>query len=565
MYDQIFIQLSVVLGIALLVGLLTNILRQPLIISYIIAGICAGPLLLNVVSTDAAWFGFFSKLGVILLMFVVGLNLNFNYVKKIGRTALIIGLAQALVTAGLGVVLLRLIGFSYWSAAYLAIATTFSSTIIISKLLGDKKHLDSLYGRHVMGILLVQDAVAIALMAVLIASGQNDAGSLVNILWLLAVKGLLAVALTYLLAKYILPLALHYIAKSAEFLFLFSLAWCFAVASLAGMFGISYEIGAILAGVALGSSAFQPEIAARVKPLRDFFLILFFVLLGANVNVDNFMAAVGPSVILSVFILLGDSIILYLLFRALRFTRKNSFLAGLTATQVSEFGFVLLFVGLALGKISEIDMTIFTLAALITIFISSYLITYNEKVYNLFEPLLNIFGRDRMRQIEEVKKIYDVWVIGYHRIGWKIVEVLKNRKVNFAVIDFNPEVVRELKRQGVPVYFGDVSDVEFVAELPLEKAELIISTLPEPEAQTAFIKQVRKESRAVSIIANAPEAKHREWLYAAGADYVMSTHLLGGELLATLLHGKTIDRLDLEKLRAQQKMDAKSGMPIENL
>ncbi|OGH94656.1 MAG: hypothetical protein A2538_04470 [Candidatus Magasanikbacteria bacterium RIFOXYD2_FULL_41_14] len=565
MYDQIFIQLSIVFAIALLVGLLTNVLRQPLIISYIIAGICAGPLLFNVVSTEAVWFSFFSKLGVILLMFVIGLGLNFNYIKKIGRTALIIGLAQAFITAGLGVVLLRLLGFDWWPAGYLAIATTFSSTIIVTKLLGDKKHLDSLYGRHVIGILLVQDAVAIALMAVLIAGGRESNLGIVTILWALIAKGAIAVVAMWFLTRYILPYALHYISKSAEFLFLFSLTWCFVVASLAGMLGISYEIGAILAGISLGSSVYQPEISSRIRPLRDFFLIIFFVLLGAQVNAGNFIAALGPSIILSVFILLGDSVILYLLFRVLHFTRKNSFLGGLTATQVSEFGFVLLYLGLSLGKISGTDLTIFTVAGLITIFISSYLIKYNERVYFLFAPLLNIFGHDKYRQEEEIVKIYDVWVIGYHRIGWKIVDVLKRQKVNFAVVDFNPEVVNELRHQGVPVYFGDISDVEFIASIPLEKSGLIISTLPDPEMQTVFIKHVRKNSKGISIIANAPQAKDREWLYAAGADYVMTTHLLGGELLATLLHGNNIDKADLEKLRAQQKLDAQSGMPIENL
>jgi len=142
---------------------------------------------------------------------------------------------------------------------------------------------------------------------------------------------------------------------------------------------------------------------------------------------------------------------------------------------------------------------------------------------------------------------------------------MKNRKVNFAVVDYNPEVIRELNMKKVPVFFGDISNIEFSSMLPLEHADLIISTLPEPEEQAVFIKHVRGLSRDVSIIANAPEARDREWLYAAGANYVMTPHILGGELLATLLHGKTIDRVDLDKLRAQQKMDASEGMPIENL
>lgn len=558
MIINLFLQLSQLLGLTTFIAFLTRILRQPLLIAYIIAGICAGPLFLNLIHKEQDIYELFSQLGVVLLLFVVGLSLNFNYLKKIGKVAIVTGVGQVVFTGIIGIIILKIIGFSLLTSIYLAIAITFSSTIIITKLLADKKDTESLYGRYTIGLMLVQDVIAIIIMIAITASNQS--GSIFNSLGLLILKGIGLIAIVLFFSKIILPFLLHRVAHSSEFLFLFTLAWCFGMTSLAYLVGFSLEIGALMAGLSLGSSPYQTEISSRIKPLRDFFLILFFIILGSEMTISNFQTALLPGIILAFFILIGNPFILYALFRCMKFTRRNSFLAGLTAAQVSEFGFVLLFVGQQKGAVTQNELAIFTIVALLTIFISSYLITYNEQIYKLFSPWFQLFKPDKHKQIEEKTPEYDIWVIGYHRIGWRICEALKEKKASFAVVDFNPDTAASLRKQEIPAYFGDVADIEFLSELPLEKAKLIISTIPNVEDQLVLIRHVRSLSPKVYIMANLPLYNYREILYAAGANYVMMPHLLGGGWIAELIKKQHFSKKIFAKLRKEQQEEVKLGM-----
>ncbi|MBT4350231.1 MAG: sodium:proton exchanger [Candidatus Magasanikbacteria bacterium] len=554
MVDNIFLQISVLLGLTVSIAFVIRLLRQPLMIAYIIAGIIAGPLFLNVISSGHGSFDAFAELGVVLLLFVVGLSLNFSYIKKVGRVAMIAGVGQVLFTATFGWLILNALGFNGIHSLYLAIAMTFSSTIIIIKLLSDKKDLETVYGRYTIGLLLVQDLIAIFIMIMIKTTGLGD--SLVTSISSLFIKGVIVASIVYFLAKVVLPPLLNRVAKSAEFLFLFTVAWCFGIASLVHWFGFGLEIGAVIAGISLGSSPYSLEISSRIKPLRDFFIVIFFIILGSQLGVANIPDIIVPGLILSAFILIGNPLILYILFRLTKFTRRNSLLIGSTAAQVSEFGFILLFTGQQAGIVSTNDITIFTMVALITIFISSYTISYNEKLYKVLKPILSIFGKDSRQQKEDKEKTYDVIVIGYHRIGWKICETLVNSKKTFAVVDYNPEVIKSLKGRGIHAYFGDVADVEFLNELPLKKAKLIISTIPEADDQITLIRHIRKENKQKPyIIGNLFHSAQVEDLYAAGADYVMMPHLLGGHWIADIVTKKPWTKRTFGTLKREQKKE----------
>ena len=547
---DIFSQLSILLVIATATGFLTKLLRQPFMIAYILTGIAAGPLLFNLLHSGQHFYEVFSDLGIILLLFVVGLSLNFNYLKKVGRVALVAGVGQVVFTAIIGILLLKVLGFSLHTSVFLAVAITFSSTIIITKLLSDKKDTDSVYGRYTIGLMLVQDVIAIVIL-LLLDSGLNNFGLLQSILLLVA-KGAALIGATYILSRFVVPKLLDRVAYSNEFLFLFTLAWCFGITVLIKNLGFSLEVGAIFAGLSLSSSPYQMEIGSRVKPLRDFFLILFFIILGAEMNLANLSNALVPGVVLSLFILIGNPFILYILFRVMKFTRRNSFLAGLTAAQVSEFGFILLFIGKELGYVSGNELAIFTVVALVTIFTSSYLITFNEQLYKFFLPMFKFFGKDRFQQLEKNPQLYDTWIIGYHRIGMRIVETLRQQKKSFAVIDFNPEVVKQLEKQKIPVFFGDVADIEFLAELPLHKAKTIISTIPSVDDQINLLKHVRAHSKKVNIIVNSSQIEFINTLYAEGADYVIMPHLLGGSWISELLKKTKFNSQSTKKLKEEQ-------------
>lgn len=557
MEENIFLQISLLLAITVSIAFIIRLLRQPLMVAYVVAGIVCGPMFLNIVHGGKETFEAFAQFGVVLLLFILGLSLNLNYLKKIGKTAVVAGFGQVLFTFIFGFLILVGLDFSLMSSIYLAIAITFSSTIIIIKLLNDKKDTETIYGRNTIGLMIIQDVIAIFIM--LTIGLTKDPTQLANSLLFLIIKGIFLVFLFIIASKYILPRILKRISDSGEFIFIFTIAWCFLVASLVHLIGFSVEIGAIAAGLSLGSSPFQLQIISRIKPLRDFFIVIFFVILGSQMNLGNFNEIIIPGLILSLFILVGNPLILYLIFRFSKFTRRNSFLAGLTAAQVSEFGFVLLFVGQQSGQIKGSEISVFTVVALTTIFISSYLITYNNRIYDFFAPFFRLFKKDKYEQKEEEKENYAVWIFGCHRMGIKTCKALQEKNIKFAVVDVNPNTVEKLKKMNIPAYFGDISDVEFLDSLPLKKAEMLILTTPDPHDQKTLISFVKKANQDVLIISSLHHYKYGEDLYACGADFVIMPHLLGGQWIEKMIKESDWNKSTFEKLRQHQKKEIKIG------
>ena len=549
--DNLFVQTSLLLTVAVAAAFVIRLLKQPLIVSYIFAGIICGPLILNILHGDHQIYEAFAQFGIVLLLFIIGLNLNFKQLKSIGKISAVTGLGQVLFTAVFGTIILLVLNFNFQAAIYLAIAMTFSSTIIIMKLLSDKKDTETIYGRYTIGLMLVQDAIAVILVIVFGFMGGNHSTG-IGVISFLILKLLLAFVVLYFLSKYALPKILDKIADLSELLFLFTLTWCFAIASSLYLLGFSLEIGAIISGIALSSSPYQLQIASRMRPLRDFFIIIFFIVLGGGIVVSQISAVIWPSLILSLFILIGNPLILYFLFRRMKFTRRNSFLAGLTAAQVSEFGFVILFAAKQMGYIQGDELAIFTLVAITTILVSTYLISNSEKIYHYLLPFFRRFGPDKHRQTNRAPKTYDAWLIGYHRIGTKIAEALINAKTKFAVIDFDPEVVKSLKNHKIPFYFGDISDVEFFENLPITNTKNIIMTIPSVDDQMNLIKYVHKINPEVLIIANAYRFQDSQDLYENGAHFVMMPHYVSGHWMAKILHNKKLTHKTLRSLKVEQ-------------
>lgn len=555
MTENLFLNISVLFGITISIAFVMRMLKQPLVVAYITAGLIAGPLFLHRLPGLENSFESFSQFGIVLLLFLVGLSLNFEYIKRVGKQVLIGGTVQFLVTALAGYGVMRWFGFSTLAALFVAVAITFSSTIIIVKLLVEKKDLETAYGQFVVGLLLVQDVIAVLLLIVL--NMTHNLTDWQNTLALLLGKAVLLAACIYFLSRKILPWLMYQVAESGEMLFVFTIAWCFGVASLVYALGFGVEIGAVIAGLSLGSSPYQSEISSRLRPLRDFFIVLFFIVLGSNLHLDEIVQVIGPGLVLSAFVLLVQPVILFLVMRRLGYKRRNAFLAGVTAAQVSEFGFILIFKGQDLGILQGQELPLLTLIALITIFVSSYLITYNNRLYQWLQPVFNFFGKENDSEDLEKKPVVPVWVFGYHRVGWKLCEALAARKIPFAVVDFDPQVLKTMQNRGITCYFGDISDVEFLETLPLAEAQIIISTVPDPEDQKTLIRYVRRHSKKPYIIASLHHAKYLKELYQAGADYVLLAHLLVGLWLTNLLDDKKWTKKMFATLRMAQGREMK--------
>lgn len=557
---NLFVQLSTLLAITVSIAFLIRLLKQPLIVAYIIAGIIGGPLFLNLVHSGERMYDAFASFGVVLLLFIIGLDLNFSYLKKIGKEASIIGILQFVFNFGMFLPLALYFGFDFLSAFFLALAACFSSTIVVMKVLSDKKDEEAVYGRYTIGLMLVQDILSIFVLLWLSLNMPDN--SVFSFSWLSILQIIFVFSLIIFFAKVILPRFLNRISSSSEFLFIFTVAWCFSVASLLYWAGFSLELGAIVAGLSLGSSKYQAEIRSRIKPLRDFFLVLFFILLGSQANFSEFDSIIKPALLLSAFVLVAQPTILYFLFRFRKFTRRNSFLGALTSGQLSEFGFIILFAGTATGYIGGREMAIFTVAAVITIFFSSYMMTYSYQLYNWALPFFLKLGKDKYVQIEDSKEKYSALIFGYHRTGWKIAEALKNKNIDFAAIDFNPGIIQRYKNKGVSMFYGDASDIEFLRETPIDKARYIISTIPSPEDQLLLINFVRRVNPKAVMIASLYHKKHLQALYDAGADYVILPHLLGGSWAAEIINnGDLGKKSSWKKHRKQQSLDLNGSHP----
>jgi len=551
---NIFLQISALLAVTVSLAFVIRALKQPLLAAYLAAGLVCGPLFLNLLDGGSNLYQAFADFGVVLLLFVIGLDLNFSYLKKIGRTAVSVGLWQFALNFILTFPLALSFGLSWQGAIFLSLAACFSSTIVILKLLNDKQDEESVYGRYTIALLLVQDMISIAILTLLSFSsvgGLSGAASSAGWLTLLSAAG--AVIFIVLVAKFVLPYILERIAASGEFLFIFTVAWCFGAASVLHAAGFSLELGAIAAGLSLGSSRYHLEIGSRIKPLRDFFLVLFFVILGSRADFSDWPHILVPALLLSALALVAKPFILYNLFRARHFTRRNSFLASLASSPLSEFGFIILFAAAAAGYLDGRELGIFTVAAIITIFVSSYLVSYGYLIYDWCRPLFRLCGRDRFQQPEDRKESFAAIIFGYHRTGQPIAAALKKRGLKFAVVDFNPDNVKRLAKSGLRAFFGDASDLEFLEALPLARARLIISTVPSPEDQAILFEHVRSRNKTATIIASLYEKKYVERLYAAGADYVLLPHLLSGAWLAEIIKQSGAgDRAAWRRLRKEQ-------------
>ena len=547
---HIFTEIVLILTVATVVSCFMRLLRQPLVVGYIISGIIVGPYFLNII-TSIEYIELFSKLGIAILLFIVGLSLKPDIIREVGKVSLVTGLGQVFFTSILGFLIMRLLGFDNTASAYSAIALTFSSTIIILKLLSDKGDLDKLYGKISIGFLLVQDIVATIILLVVSVWGSSKTNTDVD-LGLMALNGLAFFCGLYLLSKYVIPKFSTFLAKSQESLFLFSITWGLGLAGLFYHLGFSFEIGALVAGVALSVSPFSQEISSRMKPLRDFFILLFFVVLGSQMVISSISSILIPAIILSLFILIGNPVIVIVLMNLLGHKSKTAFMAGLTVAQISEFSLILMSLGFSFGHLTQDVVSLVTLVGIITISGSTYLILYGEKIYASVKPLLSIL---ELRHVDPTTDKgdnvdpYEMIIFGYDRTGYDFVKAAQSMNRKHLVVDFNPSSIKKLSDAGIPHNFGDAEDVSFLEEIKAAEAKIVISTIPDFKTNLGLVSYYHNHNPLGVIIVISHNIKDAQELYKNGASFVVMPHYLGANLASQMLetHGTEISAFAKEK------------------
>ena len=517
--------------LATVVAALGRLLHQPLIISFIAVGILAGPAVLGLVEVEGT-VQVLSQLGIALLLFIVGLKLDLRVIRTLGVVATATGLGQVFFTSVVGYVIALALGFDSIAALYIGIALTFSSTIIIVKLLTDKGEIEQLHGRIAIGFLIVQDIVVVIVMILLSAfgaagPGEDLAGELVAV----AVRGALFIGFIAALVRWVLPPVLHRLAGTPELLVLFGIAWAAALAAGGDILGFSEEVGAFLAGVALASTPFREALATRLSTLRDFLLLFFFVELGALMDFANAGAQLPAAIILSAFVLIGNPIIVMLIMGAMRYRRRVSFLAGLTVAQISEFSLIFAALGVTVGHITNQTLGLITTVGVITIGLSTYMILGSHRLYDWLAPQLRIFERSSARDmsVDDDRPCPRVIVFGLGRYGGHIVEELHAAGVPVMGVDFDPFVLGEIERLGVPTLYGDAEDPDLPASLPLGCAEWVVGTSPVVDTNRALVAALRHHRVEARVAVTAHTREAAEALAGIGADLLLRPFIDAGD------------------------------------
>ena len=548
---NIFADIALILATTTVFAAVFARFRQPVMLSYLLVGILAASAGIFT-QVRGETLDFFAELGIAFTLFLIGLELRFSDIKQIGRAATFLGLGQIIFTWLFGFLLAHFfLNFDFKDALFISLALTFSSTIIVVKLLVEKRDINSLYGKITSGYLIIQDFVAIAALILVTSFAGGGGGSH---FFVSLVEGIFVVAAILVLNRFVLQNLFDFFAKNPEVLFLAGVSWALVFAAIMAALGFSIEIGAFLAGLGLARLREQVQIAAWVRPLRNLFIAIFFVSLGLHLPLASLWQVVWPTLVFGLFVLLGNPLIMLVISGVLGFRRRTNFQVAITSGQVSEFSLILIAlvarVGLASGQLVVISSSV----ALLTIVLSTYLIGYSSKIYRMVSPYLKIFERKTLAEQtfrpEEEFSDHAV-LIGAGRLGGNVLGGLRKKEFNVVVVDFDPVVVKRLQEENVPVIYGDISDPDIFERAIGKNPKMIISTVFDHEDNEAILHGVKNQPHKIPVILTAAEKEVALELYREGATYVIIPRLLSSHLVERLLLSRDFEDLINGTLRKE--------------
>ena len=476
--SSLFYQLAAILILAGVCGAVAYILRQPLIVAFIATGLLAGPDMLSLVTANDHTMETLAHLGIALLLFMVGLKLDLGVIKKLGRMAMLTGLLQVGLSLAAGAAICLIMGYNFVESLLIGTALALSSTIIVVKLLSDRRAIDSLYGQISIGILIVQD-IFVILATVFISTmatadgGGLDIPGLALILTKIAGVGIIAALFIRFAAQ---PLS-RVLARTPELMVIFAIGFAGMAAGLCDYSGLSRELGGLVAGITLASTPLNNVLVARLIGLRDFLLLFFFVSLGVHMDLPNMAQQIVPALILSVFVLCIKPFIVMAIMQLMGYRRRTGFMAGVTLSQISEFSMILMAMAYTAGFVGEDSVSMITLVALITIGLSTYAIIHSERLCNFLDArtlLLKKGRKDDESTTPEIKQDYDVIIFGLGRYGAAMAREFQKMQMRVLGVDFNPEAVKLAQEMGIPAIYGDAADPEFLTHLPLLQVKTVV-------------------------------------------------------------------------------------------
>jgi Kef-type K+ transport system membrane component KefB len=545
--DSIFTEISLVILVTAAVSIVMRLFKQPLILGYILAGLLVGPSVLNLIHS-VELFEAFSALGITLLLFIIGLGMNVSELRKLGKVVPLIAAASFSVITLVGFAASSLMGFTKTEALIIGLSLFFSSTIIIIKILSDKREQGRLHGQIAIGVILVEDLIATFALLFIVA-GKDGQFDLEQVGMLMA-KGLALLVFLAICSTKILPKVSKYMASSQELLFLFAISWGFGIATLFELTGFSIEVGALFGGVALASSPYVQEIASRLRPLRDFFVVLFFITLGQRMSLGNISDSIIPAIVLSVIVMVLKPFVITSTMGLLGYTKRVSFKAGINLSQVSEFSIILVVLAVSSGMARPELASIIALVAIITIAISTYLMKYDDELFARFDKIkLHLFEKEVTYREKRSPASYQLVLLGYHHGGHEFIKTFEQLGKKYLVIDYDPEVIDILENQKVNYLYGDATDTELLREAGIDKSKLVVSTIIDHDANMFVVGLLNEINPDAVVICHADNIKQATQLYDAGASYVMIPHHIGSEKMGAFIKRTGLNKHEFEKYR----------------
>jgi Kef-type K+ transport system membrane component KefB len=559
--EGILVTLGLMIIVASIIALIAKWLEQPLLLGYVVAGILLGPAVTGLVENPAPLLSFVTELGLIFLMFIIGLELDLSKLKDVGKVSAMIGIMQVVIITLICSVASMLLDFTFIQGLYIGLAVSFSSTIVVVKILTEVKEIDSLHGELALGILVIQDVLAVIGLSLLgtLKGGGGEGHSLIDMILhalhitlptsgmisfgILLLNFVLFALVTFLFYKYVMPRIFKEALSSTELLFVVSLAVVLILSAIAGLFAFSLAMGAFLAGIALSTAPYSHEILGRVKPLKDFFLLLFFVSLGMQILFGNLVSQLPIIIFILVGALLVKPIVTFFICKLFKYNNRTSFFVSLHLAQVSEFGLVLIASGITSGVMPASVLTGVVIVTIFTMVLTAYLIKYDEQLYTLIKPIIApldyVFGT-RPEEHRNVPEKYQpqLIIIGVNPMTAEVIEKMPHRK-KILVIDYNPRKIISYKERGIPTICTDALNIEIYESIDFSKTETVVSVVHEMTSNLFILKTLheisKKNEKKISIIMSASTEEWGKKLYRAGATLVLMPDVMGRRMLSEIL------------------------------
>lgn len=538
--DMFIHDFGILFLIIVLFSFLIKVIKQPIIIGYVMAGLLFSFMVIDPARSEQITA--ISALGITFLLFLMGIEFDLKSLKHLGKDILIVTAIQSVIFFGIAFGLAMLFEFGIMPSIYIGILFMFSSTLLVAKWIDDKKETGTLYGKIVLGILVVQDIIAIIALSFLSVLSEKS--------WIKVIisplKGILLLIIVVLFIRYALNYLFKIAVKYPELLFIFSLGVCFLFAEIALYLGYSETIGAFLAGITIANTLYKNDVYTRLKPLIVFFNMLFFVGLGFQLKV-----ALSPKIIVFIAILcilsiIVKPIIVYLTLKQRGYDLKTSFIAGLNLAQISEFGMIIITGGVTSGVFGKEIGAIAVISIIATMLLSSYLIKYDKLIFRKFEK--------HLRKIDEkfkTKKVYDsnyeivneynIIFFGYHEIGKELYSKLANMGKKVLVIENDPSNIAMLKKDNVPYIYHSINSPDFFEKISFCKAELVISSLIDIDDNKTILKETKASNPKSTVILTAKNLKDSLELYGSNADYVICPSYLNEQQISVILDDYSTD------------------------